>query len=304
MTPIKRFLLIVALTCMWSPSFLFIKLAVQDIPPLTVVSLRVTLAAVILGAVLLWHRRGFPLDMSFWVRTALMAFFSSALPFSLFCYAEQSIDSALAAIINGTSPMFTAILAQVFVSSDRMNAQKALGIGFSCAGMVLLFAPKLMEGVSGTSLGMIAAAIGAFSYSVSHVYGKLFTVGQKPFVAPTAQFIVNALMIWPFAFWYEDVLNLPMPSMSAIFGVLGLAVFGTVVAFIIYYKLLDHCGPTAISMVACFFPVVGMLLGFVFLGETFTLSGMIAACMILLGMLTVNEVITFKFLKAEEEKVA
>lgn len=304
MTPIKRFLLIVALTCMWSPSFLFIKLAVHDIPPLTVVSLRVTLAAIILGAVLLWYRRGFPSDFNFWMRTTLMAFFSSALPFSLFCYAEQSIDSALAAILNGTSPMFTAILAQIFVASDRMNAQKALGIGLSGAGMILLFGPKLMEGVSGTTLGMIAATIGTFCYSLSHVYGKLYTVGQKPFVAPGAQFIVNALMLWPFALWYEDAWNLPMPSLSAILGVCGLALFGTVFAFIIYYKLLDHCGPTAISMVACFFPVVGMLLGFIFLGETFTFGGIIAAGMILLGMLTVNEVITFKFLKAEEKTVA
>lgn len=301
MSPIKRFLLIVSLTLMWSPSFLFIKLAVQDLPPLTIVSLRVTIAAIILGVVLMWQRRALPMDLTFWVRTTIMAFVSSALPFSLFCWAEQSIDSALAAILNGTSPMFTAILAQIFVASDRMNAQKALGIGLSGAGVVLLFAPKLMEGMSGTSLGMLAATVAAFSYSVSHVYGKLFTGGQKPFVAPTAQFIVNALMMWPFAFWYDDVLNLAMPSWSAIGGVCGLAVFGTVFAYIIYYKLLDHCGPTAISMVACFFPVVGMLLGFLFLGETFTFGGILAAGMILVGMLTVNEVITFQFLKPKEE---
>lgn len=300
MSPIKRFLLIVALTCMWSPSFLFIKLAIQDFPPLTVVSLRVTLAALILGVVLLWHRRALPSDLNFWFRTTLMTIFSSALPFTLFCYAEQYIDSALAAILNGTTPMFTAVLAQIFVASDRMTPQKAVGIGLSGAGVMLLFAPKLMGGVSATSLGMIAATVAAFSYSVSHVYGKLFTLGQKPFVAPAAQFIVNALMIWPFALWHEDVMNLPMPSWSAIGGVCGLALFGTVFAYIIYYKLLDHCGPTAISMVACFFPVVGMMLGFLFLGETFTFSGLIAAGMILLGMLTVNDVISLQFLKGKE----
>jgi len=300
MSPIKRFLLIVALTMMWSPSFLFIKLALQDFPPLTIVSLRVTLAAMILGLVLLFLRRGFPKDLKFWMRTSIMAFLSSALPFSLFCYAEQSIDSALAAILNGTTPMFTAVLAQIFVSSDKMNTQKAIGIALSGTGLILLFAPKLIEGMSGTSLGMMAATLAAFSYSMSHVYGKLFTVGQKPFVAPAAQFMVNALMIWPFAFWYEDVLNLPMPSLSAIGGICGLAIFGTVLAFIIYYKLLDHCGPTAISMVACFFPAVGMLMGFFFLGESFTLGGLAAACMILLGMLTVNGVINLNFKTAKE----
>ncbi|MBA3816038.1 MAG: DMT family transporter [Parachlamydiaceae bacterium] len=293
MSPIKRVLLIIALTMMWSPSFLFIKLALHDLPPLTIVSLRVTLAAIILGIVLLYLRRGFPKDLKFWFRTSMMAFLSSALPFSLFCYAEQSIDSSLAAILNGTTPMFTALLAQIFVASDKMSFQKAIGITLSGVGVILLFAPKLIEGMSGTSLGMMAAMLAAFSYSMSHVYGKLFTVGQKQFVAPAAQFMVNALMIWPFAFWYEDVWNLPMPSLLAIGGVCGLAVFGTVFAYIIYYKLLDHCGPTAISMVACFFPVVGMLLGFIFLGETFTLLGLTAAGMILLGMLIVNGVINF-----------
>lgn len=304
MSPIKRFLLILALTMMWSPSFLFIKLAVHDLPPMTIVSLRVTIAAIILGGVLLWQGRGFPWEWSFWLRTTMMSFFSSAFPFTLFCYAEQSIDSALAAILNGASPMFTAILAQIFVASDRMNAQKAVGIGLSGAGVLLLFAPKLLEGVSGTTVGMAAATLAAFSYSVSHVYGKLYTTGQKPFVAPTAQFIVNALMLWPFALWNDDVFHLPMPSLEAVIGIFGLAIFGTVLAFIIYYKLLDHCGPTAISMVASFFPVVGMFLGFVFLGETFTFSGIIAAGMILTGMLTVNEVISFQLLKPKGADVA
>lgn len=300
MSPIKRFLLIVVLTLMWSPSFLFIKLALQDLPPLTIVSLRVTLAALILGAVLIFLRRGFPKDLNFWMRTGIMAFLSSALPFSLFCYAEQSIDSALAAILNGTTPMFTAILAQFFVPSDKMTPQKAVGIALSGLGVILLFAPKLIEGMSGTALGMTAAICAAFSYSSSHVYGKLFTGGQKPFVAPAAQFLMNAVMMWPFAFYYEDVLHLPMPSASAILGICGLAIFGTVLAYVIYYKLLDHSGPTAISMVACFFPVVGMLLGFMFLGESFTLGGLAAAFLILLGMLTVNGVISFNFKTAKE----
>jgi drug/metabolite transporter (DMT)-like permease len=300
MSPITRVILIITLTMMWSPSFLFIKLALESFPPLTVVSLRVTLAAIILGLVLLFLRRGFPKDLKFWMRTTIMAFLSSALPFSLFCFAEQSIDSALAAILNGTTPMFTAILAQLFVSSDKISAQKAIGIALSATGMVLLFAPKLMAGLNGTSLGMMAATLAAFSYSMSHVYGKLYTVGQKPFVAPAAQFMVNALMMWPFALWYEDVLNLPMPSLSAVGGICGLAIFGTVLAFIIYYKLLDHCGPTAISMVACFFPVGGLMLGFFFLDETFTLGGLAASAIILLGMLTVNGVIKLNLRPAKE----
>lgn len=304
MHPVKRFLLMLALTAMWSPSFLFIKLAVQELPPMTVVSLRVTLAALIISSILLIKRNSLPSDFSFWLRTIGMALFSSVIPFCLFCYAEKSIDSALAAILNGTTPMFTAVLAQLFVVTDRMNFQKVVGILLSSIGVLLLFAPQLALGVSGTTLGMSAALLAAFSYSVSHVYGKLFTTGQKPYVAPAAQFIVSAALLWPFTLWHEQPWTLPMPSLSAMVGVVGLALFGTVIAFIIYYKLLDHCGPTAISMVACFFPVGGMLLGFLFLGESFTLEGLFAAGIILLGMLTVNNVISLNFLKLKKEEVS
>ncbi len=297
MTPIKRFLLMVALTCMWSPSFLFIKLSINEMPPLLVVSLRVTLAAMVLGLILTLKRTSLPANVSFWGRTAIMALFSSVFPFCLFCYAELSIDSAVAAILNGTSLMFTAMLAQIFVPTDKMNVQKSIGIALSSIGVVWLFAPQLQEGVSGTTLGMAAATLAAFCYAVSHVYGKLFITGQKPFIAPTAQLLVSALLLWPVTFYKEQVWTLPMPSFQAIMGVCGLAFLGTVCAFIIYYKLLEHCGPTAISMVSCFFPVGGMLLGFVFLGETFTTNDMLASSTIILGMLTMNDVVSFNFLR-------
>ena len=294
MGSLKRFLFILALTCMWSPSFLFIKLAVQDLPPLTTVSLRVSLAACVFLCILKWKAVALPKDLGFWSRISVMALFSSVVPFCLFCYAEQTIESALAAILNGATPMFTAVLAQIFVASDRMNFQKILGVMLSCLGLFLLFAPTLWEGVDATTLGMSAGLIAALCYAISHVYGKLYVVGYKPFVAPTAQMAVSSLMLWPLAIYYDQVWTLPAPSASAIGGVCGLALFGTVFAFIIYYYLLERCGPTAISTVACFLPVVGMFLGFLFLGETFTSTGLISAMIILTGMLLVNEVVSFK----------
>lgn len=301
MSPIKRFLLMLALTCLWSPSFLFIKLAVQELPPITVVALRVSLAACVLLAILALRQTPMPKSWGFWMHMCAMALFASVLPFCLFCYAEQNIDSALAAILNGTTPMFTAILAQLFVPSDRMNKQKIFGVLLSCIGVILLFAPKLFEGVSGTTLGMSAALVASFSYAVSHVYGKLYLTGLKPYVAPTTQIIVSSMMVWPLAMYHEQPWTLPIPSMSAMIGVCGLALLGTVGAFILYYKLLEHCGPTAVSAVACFFPLGGMFLGFIFLNEAFSSTGLVAAAIILLGMLSVNEVVSFDFLQKKEE---
>jgi drug/metabolite transporter (DMT)-like permease len=293
MSPIHRFLLMVALTATWSPSFLFIKLAVQEIPPLTIVALRVALASLMLIGILFWKRISLPLNSKFWFHAFMMAFFASAFPFFMFCYAEQYIESALAAILNGCTPMFTAILAQLLIPSDRMTPQKLIGVGLSAGGLFLMFAPNIASGLSGTTLGIAAGTMAAFSYALSHIYAKKYIAGQPPFVAPASQIIASTALIGPLALWFDAPLSLPFPSMAALGAIGGLALLGTVIAFIIYYKLMEYSGPTAISTVACFFPVGGMILGFLFLGETFTLGGLLAAGLILIGLMTVNDVISW-----------
>lgn len=302
MSSLKRILLTLALISLWSPSFLFIKFALQELPPITIAASRVTLAAFVLLSILLFLKRALPLNKQFWIHSSLMALFASVIPFSLFCYAEKTIESALASILNGFTPIFTAILAQLFIPTDRMTFQKGIGIAFGSFGLLLFFLPNLILGVSGTSLGMTSALVAALSYSISHIYAKKYIMGYPAFVAPAGQMTASSLMLIPFALWYENPLSLPFPSFSALSGVLGLALFGTVFAFFIYYKLLEHCGPTAISMVACFFPIGGMLLGFTFLRESFTFNGLIAAFLILLGLLIINEVIPIPFVPEKKPR--
>lgn len=291
MTPAKRIFLILALTAMWSPSFLFIKLAVEELPPFTIVALRVSIATLILGCILTLKKQSLPKEPLFWFHTTIMALFASVMPFALFCYAEQTIESALAAILNGCSPMFTALLAHLFITTDRLNPQKIVGIGLGAGGLAALFAPNIAAGLSGSTIGILAGASAALCYAISHVYAKKYITGQPPYVSPTAQLLCSSILLLPLMFFYDDPLNLPFPSLKAWLGIGGLSLFGTVIAFIIYYKLLEHCGPTAISMVACFFPVGGMLLGFAFLGETLSWASLGASFMILLGLLFVNNAI-------------
>lgn len=294
MSPLKRVVLILALTSMWSPSFLFIKLAIAELPPLTIVTCRVSIAAALMGLLLLWKRRTLPKNPQFWIHSGILALFSSVFPFCLFCYAEQTIESALAAVLNGSAPMFTALLAHQFLPSDRLHPQKILGIALSAGGLFFLFAPNFQQGFSGTALGMLAAVMASFSYGVSHVYAKKYQTGHVPFVVPTAQLICSTLFLIPLMFYFDAPLQLAIPSSKAILGICGLSLFGTVLALIIYFTLIEHCGPTAISTVACFFPVVGMILGFFFLGESLSWAGLAASALIFLGLLIVNEVIDFR----------
>lgn len=291
---------------MWSPSFLFIKLALEDFAPATIVFLRVTLGSLIFWITLSWQGSSLPRDAKFWLHSAFMAVFSSGLPFFLFCFAETSIESALAAILNGSSPMFTAMLAHLMLPTDRLSLNKVMGISFSFVGVLLLFSPNIAKGMDGDFVGMLAALGAAFSYAVSHVYAKKYVTGQTRFVAPTAQLLLSAFMMFPFVVASSDMsATFEIPSLTSVGGILGLSLLGTYLAFRIYYNLLEHCGPTAISMVACFFPVVGMFLGYLFLGEALTMGGLFSAGLILIGMLTVNEVISFKWIspKISQQKV-
>lgn len=299
MSPVKRFLLILALTAMWSPSFLFIKFALHDFAPATVVFLRVLLGSLLFWITLRLNKGSLPKHPKFWLHSAFMAIFSSGLPFFLFCYAETSIESALAAILNGSTPMFTAMMAHLFLPNDRLSLNKILGILFSSLGVLFLFSPNIYRGMDGDFVGMLAALGAAFSYAISHVYAKKYIAGQARFAAPTAQLMISAIIMLPFAVGSSDI-NMEMPSLTGLGGILGLTLLGTYCAFRIYYYLLEHCGPTAISMVACFFPVVGMFLGYIFLEEALTMGGLFSAGLILVGMLTVNEVFTFKKTRPQE----
>lgn len=276
---------------MWSPSFLFIKLAIAELPPFTIVTLRVLISTLILGGLLALKRQPLPKSPIFWFHASVMALFASVAPFALFCYAEQTIESALAAILNGCSPMFTAFLAHLFIPSDRLQPQKVVGIALGAGGLASLFAPNIANGLSGSTLGILAGSAAAFCYAVSHIYAKKYITGQPPFVSPASQLLCSSLMLLPLMFLYDDPLNLSPPSVTAWIGIAGLSIFGTVIAFIIYYKLLEHCGPTAISMVACFFPVGGLLMGFLFLGETLSWGSLGASFLILFGLMIVNNVI-------------
>lgn len=280
------------LAALWSPSFLFIKLSIDEISPLTIAASRISLAALLLGVLLLLTTRPLPLSLTFWRHAAFMSIFSSALPFTLFCVAECSIESALAGLLNGCSPLFTAVLAQLFIPSDRMHLKKLCGILLSFLGLVVLFSPNLLQGVQGSFLGMLAALSAALCYAISHVYGKKFLSTYPPFVVPTAQLTISSLILWPLAYFYETPSALLTASGTALTGVLGLGLMGTFFAFIVYYKLLKESGPTAISAVACLFPIISMLLGFFFLQESLTIYGIIASFMIFTGLFLINDFIS------------
>ena len=287
---LHNFLWLILLAALWGPSFLFIKVAVAEIPPLTLVAGRVGIAALVLLATLWLQGGSLPKSRQLWKHFAVVGFFSNALPFVLFSWGELHIDSALAAILNGTTPLFTMVLAHFFIADDRLTPVKVAGALLGFGGLALLIAPSLLGGVQATTLGLLAATAAAASYGIAIVYTRQHLRGLPPLVGPVSQLIMASVYIVPLALIFEQPYRLPMPSWAAAGSLLALAVFGTAVAFILYYRLLERTSATYVSMVTYVAPVFGLALGVVVLAERPAWNAYAGCALILAGVMIVNGV--------------
>ncbi|MCB0168495.1 MAG: EamA family transporter [Anaerolineae bacterium] len=287
---LKNFLWLFVLASLWGPSFLFIKVAVQEIPPLTLVVGRVGIAALLLLIILRMQGRRLPKFGPVWIHFAVMALVQNALPFTLFNWGEQYIDSALAAILNGTTPLFTILLAHIFVDDDHLTLGKMLGVLVGFGGLIILIMPSLVGGIEATTWGLIAVTIAAVSYGIAMVYSRLNLRGLPPLVAPTAQLTVATLYMLPLSLLFERPFLLPLPSLAAGGSLFVLAAFGTALAFVIYYRLIEQASASFVSMVTYVIPVFGVFLGVVILNETLDWNAYAGCALILVGVMLVNGV--------------
>jgi len=286
----KNFLWLLFLAALWGPSFLFIKVAVAEIPPLTLVLGRVGLAAAVLYVVLRTQGRNLPQFGRIWQHFAFVALVHNAIPFVLFGWGEQYIDSALAAILNGTTPLFTLVLAHLFTTDDRMTPTKTVGTFIGFAGLLLLIAPSLLGGVQATTWGLIAIAVAAACYAVAIIYSRRNLRGLPPLVAPTAQLFLATLFLFPLALLIEQPYRLPSPSWPALGSLLILSIFGTALAFVVYYRIMERTSATYLSMVTYLVPVFGVILGVLVLNEQLGWNAYLGCALILLGVMIVNGV--------------
>ncbi len=286
----KNLLLLLLLAVLWGPSFLLIKIAVVEIPPITLIAGRVGLAAIILYVLLRLGGNNLPRPGRIWLPLAVVALFHTTFPFVLLGWAEQHIDSALASILNGLTPLFTILLAHLLTADDKLTPTKAAGIGLGLVGVIFFVGPSLRSGSQASTWGILAMIVVAASYGFALVYSRKHLNHLPSTVTPTSQMILSTLFLLPLVIFVDRPFNQPLPSLQAIGAVVALAVFGTVLAFIIYYRLLKSAAASYVSMVTYLVPVIGVLLGVVILGERLAWNDYAGFALILLGVMIVNGV--------------
>ncbi|MCP4418926.1 MAG: DMT family transporter [Chloroflexi bacterium] len=291
---LKNLLLLILLASLWGPSFLFIKVAVAEIPPLTLALGRVGIAAVFLTLLLWAQRKTLPRSRTVWRHLAVMGLVQNSVPFALFGWGEQYIDSAMASILNGTVPLFTIFLAHYFVADDRLTPAKLVGACIGFGGLLLLITPSLTDGMQVTTLGLLAVALAAFLYGVAIVYSRNNLRGLPPLVAPAGQMILATIYLLPLSLLIDRPFSLPSLSSSVVWAMVALGVLGTAVAFVVYYRLIETAPASYVSMTTYLIPVFGVILGMLVLNEQLTWHAYAGFALILLGVMIVNGVLRWK----------
>jgi drug/metabolite transporter (DMT)-like permease len=287
----KNFITLVLLACCWGPSFLFMKVAVEYIPPVSISAFRITLAATLLFIVLKIKKIKLPTNKTALRDFAIMGFFSSAFPFTMFTIGEQYIDSSMAAILNGTTSLFTLLLAHFATQNDRLTKAKFIGSIVGFFGLFVLIAPKLIE-ANATTIGILITGMAPISYAISLVYAKKHIHNYKPLVVPTAQLIFASLFLLPIAIIFENPASVLDASWQAVSSVIALSIIGTVIAFILYFKLIAETSATYASSATYLIPIFGIALGVLILDEELSWNIYLGTILILLGVMASNGIIT------------
>ena len=282
-----NYLLLVGLGVIWGSSYMFIRIAVAEVPPITLVASRLVLAALVLIIALRAAGRPIPRSKQLWGAYAVMGFLSGALPYVLISWGEQYIHSSLAALLQATMPIFTVVLALFLANDERMSWTMVLGVVLGFAGVAVLMLPDLRQGLQANLLGQLAIVASSLSYAGATVFARNRLRGQPPLTSTMGQLTAGALYTLPLSILIDRPFDLS-PSPAAIASWLALTILGTVVAYVIYYALIDRASATFVSTVTYIIPIVGLILGAIVLDEPVTMNLLVSAALIILGVLLVR----------------
>lgn len=282
-----EWLLFLALGAVWGSSFMWIKIAVQDVGPFALVAWRLLFGGLGMAMVLWWRKVPLPRGRSTWRDLALLGIINTALPFVLISWGEQSIDSAVASILNSTVPLFTLMIAHVFLPEEALDLRRAAGLLVGFAGVLLLMSRDLEGGVQASLLGQAAVLAAAVSYASGAVFARRRLRDTHSFVQAFAPMVVADLVVWSFAFPLEGDALIPSQGLTWL-ALLWLGLLGSCTAYILYFSLLERVGPTRTTLVTYLIALFGVTLGVIFLGEPLDARLAGGGALVIAGIAVVN----------------
>jgi len=281
----KNWFKFILLGLIWGSSFLWIKLALQEVGPFFLVLCRTGSALLGLLVVGLITRPKFN-KKDLW-KFLVLGLFNVAVPFVMISWAEKHISSGMAAILNSTVPLFTILIAPFFLSDEKFSLRNALGLVIGFGGVIILASNQLSKGDSSSGLGILAMLAAACFYAGSGIFARIMTKGMRIETQSIGQMGAAVFFVLPATFIAESPLQLPVLPLTYV-SLLWLGLIGSCLSTLIWFSLLHSVGPTRTSMTTYMFPLVGVLLGLIFLGETPDWRILVGGALVILAVVIVN----------------
>ena len=286
---IKEWVAFIALGLIWGTSFLWIKIAVAETGPFTLVGFRLLFGIVALLGVLAIQRPKLPRDRRTLLAFAFMGLVNTALPFLLITWGETRIPSSLASILNGSVPLFTIVIAHFWLHDEKITAARLGGLVLGFIGIVVLVSGDLTpDNIHSDIWGQLAVVAASISYATAITFSRRYLRGQPPVLQTGMVLLIADAIIWATALGgAERPLQLPH-SFLPWFAIAWLGLLGTGLAYLLFFWLINAVGPTRASLVTYVFPVVGLVLGILILHESADWRLLAGSALIVSGIVVAN----------------
>lgn len=278
--------LLILLSILWGGAYFFAGVAVQELPPLTVVLARVSLAVVVLLPIFWYFGHSLPKSFSDWLPYMVMGLLNNVLPFSLIFFGQTHITVGLSSIINAMTPLFTVLVMASF-QEELLSVNRIIGVLLGVLGVAILHGFDGPIDASQT-LGIVLCLSAALSYGFAALWGRRYLIGVPPIKSATCQLMCSTLIMILVVSFMDKPWTLSIPSQNAVLSLVMLAIFGTALAYIIFFKILVRAGASNAMLVTLLIPVTALFLGNVFLGESIELKEIIGAVIIGTGLLFID----------------
>jgi drug/metabolite transporter (DMT)-like permease len=281
--PVRRLFL---LAFIWGWSFLFIKVAGEGLTPTTVAWARIALGAAVLYAVIRSQGRPVPVDTTSLRHYAVVALCGSVVPFTLLAWGEQHITSALTAVLNASTPLFTAVFAAVGLR-ERLRPVQIAGLALGIVGVAVAAGVGASDLKGSSAAGAVAAILAGAGYGVAFVYMRRHLVAYAPIVAATGQLATGAVLLLPVAAATSVAGGVSLTA-TRIASIVLLGVLGTGAAYVLNYRIIADVGATKASLVTYIIPVVAVVVGILVLDEPFEARLLVGGALTVVGIAAVN----------------
>jgi drug/metabolite transporter (DMT)-like permease len=274
--------LLLLLATLWGSSYTFIKLGVATIAPITLIAARTAIAGLLLLVVMRARGVTMPRDISTWRRFLFQACLNSVIPWTLIAWGERSVDAGLATILNSAAPIFTFVFTALVTRHEAATPRKLFGVIAGMAGICLIVGVDVFRGAGRGLLAEVAIVAATLCYAGAAIFSRGFK-GLDPMAPAAGSLLAGAAILIPVSLAIEQPWTLA-PSASSLMALLGLAVFSTALAFVIYFRLIQTLGSVGTTAQAYLRVPIGVAIGVIFLGEQLASTGWIGLGCVVAGV--------------------